>query len=269
ARKRYWRGNFLFAVDPALGSAGFKHFRPIVRQGDGLRPLPNRAILDHRDWGDYSLEQYDLDVDGFYDRVDGVLSPAPLDPAEAFRAAIDALDEQIRTRIRSVANGEEFLAAHPGTIPMPEGAEIFETTGAWEDYATPSRDLRLLIAIDVVRGFPERAARRPERFAVPAGRSASDVRAALETILGDEAATRRFEYTRSDGSTWTLTLGDVLARTEGFEVGYDPNDCIEVRWGAPPDSEEIATCRRHAPADQLARLARYRAWFRDRVRPPR
>src|SRR5262249_16005596 len=30
ARKRYWRGNFLFVHDPTLGSPGFKHFRPVV-----------------------------------------------------------------------------------------------------------------------------------------------------------------------------------------------------------------------------------------------
>src|SRR5262249_49295077 len=269
ARKRYWRGNFLFALDPSLGSAGFKHFRPIVRDGRGLRPLANREILTNPNWGDYSLEQYQSDVDGFYDRVDDVLSPEPLDPALVFHAAVDALDEQIRTRIRSVANGEVFMGTHPGTIPMPEDAAIFETTGPWEDYAAPARDLRLLIAIDVVRGFPERAARRPERFARKAGRSPADVRAELETILRDEAASRRFEYDRSDGSRWTLTLGDVLARTEAFEVAYNPNDCIEVRWGAPPGSAETATCRRRALADQAGRMTRYRAWFHDRSRPPR
>src|SRR5262249_26713122 len=127
ARKRYWRGNFLFALDPSLGSAGFKHFRPIVRDGRGLRPLANREILTNPNWGDYSLEQYQSDVDGFYDRVDDVLSPEPLDPALVFHAAVDALDEQIRTRIRSVANGEVFMGTHPGTIPMPEDAAIFET----------------------------------------------------------------------------------------------------------------------------------------------
>ncbi len=269
ARKRYWRGNFLFALDPSLGSAGFKRFRPIVRESRGLRPIANREIFMHPDWGDYSLEQYQSDVEGFYDRVDDVLSPEPLDPALAFRAAIDALNEQIWTRVRSVANGEAFMATHPGTVPMPEGAAIFETTGPWEDYATPARDLRLLIAIDVVRGFPAKAARRPERFAVPAGRSPADVRAALETTLRDEVAVRRFEYTRSDGSSWTLSLGDLLARTEAFEAAYDPNDCIERRWGAPPGSEENGTCRRHAPAGQAAGMTRYRAWFRDRLRPPR
>jgi hypothetical protein len=269
ARKRYWRGNFLFALDPALGSAGFKHFRPIVREGRGLRPLANREIWMDADWGDYSLDQYQSDVEGFYDRVDDVLSPEPLDAAVVFRAAVDALDEQIRARIRAVANGEAFVASHPATIAMPEGAAIFETTGPWEDFATPARDLRLLIAIDVVRGFPERAARRPERFAARADRSPVDVRAELEGLLRDAGASRSFEYTRSDGSTWMLTLGDVLARTEAVEVAYDPNDCIEVRWGAPPGSGETETCRRRAPAEQTARMMRYRAWFHDRSRPPR
>ena len=31
ARKRFWRGNFLFADNPVLGSPGFKRFRPVVR----------------------------------------------------------------------------------------------------------------------------------------------------------------------------------------------------------------------------------------------
>ena len=269
ARKRWWRGNFLFALDPSLGSPGFKRFRPVVREGRGLRPLTNQEIFLHPDWGDYALEQYQSDVEGFYDSVDDVLSPVPLEAATAFRAAIDALDEQIRTRVRSVANGEAFMATHPATVPMPAGAAIFETTGAWEDYSTPARDLRVLIAIDVVRGFPEKAARRPERFAARAEGPAGHVRGELDAILREEAATRRFAYVRSDGSSWTLTLGDVLDRSEAFEAAYNPNDCVEVRWGAPPESEETATCRRRAPAEQAARMTRYRAWFRDRTRPQR
>jgi hypothetical protein len=41
---------------------------------------------------------------------------------------------------------------------MPDGAAIFETSGAWEDFSTPSRDLHLVIAIDVVQDFPDRVA---------------------------------------------------------------------------------------------------------------
>ena len=269
ARKRYWRGNFLFAVDPSLGSAGFKHFRPLVRDGEAVRPLMNDEIAEDPTYGDYSLEQGKGGVESFYDRIDDVLSPAPLDPLRTFRETIDALDEQIRARVRSVANGEEYVAANPGTIPMPEGPAIFETTGPWEDFSTPSRDLRLLIAIDVVRRFPSEVRRRPGRFVMPTDRTPDVLTGELDALLRGEAGTRRFQYVRSDGSPWTLTLGDVLDRAVALEVAYDPNDCVEVRWGAPAHSAEMATCARRAPADQLERLERHRSWFHERRRPPR
>ena len=77
--------------------------------------------------------------------------------------SIVALEEQVKTRVTSVENGRKYQNSGKGEASMPDGAAIFETTGAWEDFATPSRDLRLLIAIDVVSGFPDRVARRPER----------------------------------------------------------------------------------------------------------
>ena len=152
---------------------------------------------------------------------------------------------------------------------MPDGPSIFETTGAWEDFATPSRDLRLLIAIDVVRGFPDRVARRPDRYAMPSGKSVADVKAELQSVLGAELAARKFSYTRSDGSAWTLTLKDVVDRTADLEMAYNLNDCVELRWGAPDKSDEASTCKRHAPSAQRAKMAEYRAWFHERHWPTR
>jgi hypothetical protein len=269
ARKRYWRGNFLHALDPALGSAGFKRFRPVVRSRSGLRPLDNAEVSEDPAYGDFSLEQGSLNSEDFYERVDAVLSPRPLDPERAMVETIDALDEQVRARVRSVANGEDHVARQPGVIAMPEGAAIFETVGAWEDFATPSRDLRLLIAIDTVRAFPERLRRRPDRFTIPAGRSAGEVRADLEALLAREASSRHFDYIRSDGSTWTLSLASVLERAPELEIAYNPNDCVEVRWGAVAGGEEAETCRRRAPRDQAGRMEQVRDWFRERRRPPR
>jgi hypothetical protein len=152
---------------------------------------------------------------------------------------------------------------------MPDGAAIFETTGAWEDFATPSRDLRLLIAVDVVRGFPDRVMRRPERHAMPKDKSLADVTAELQTVLASELAVRKFSYTRSNGSAWTLALKDVLDRITDLEMAYNLNDCVELRWGAPERSDEAATCKRHAPRPQRAKMGEYRAWFHERRRPPR
>jgi len=152
---------------------------------------------------------------------------------------------------------------------MPNGPSIFETTGAWEDFATPSRDLRLLIAIDVVMGFPDRVARRPERYAMPPNKSVANVKAEMQNVLASELATRKFAYTRTDGSAWTLALKDVVERAPSLEMAYNLNDCVELRWGAQERSEEAATCKRHASGAQRSKMTEYRAWFHERRRPPR
>jgi hypothetical protein len=270
ARKRFWRGNFLFAQDPALGGPGFKRFRPIVREASGsLRRLSNAEIAKNPQYGDFSLEQSRLGIEDFYDRMDDVMSPAPLKPLSAMEDAIASLEEQVKVRVTSVENGRKFQASGRGEAAMPNGATIFETVGAWEDFSTPARDLRLLIAIDVVRGFPDRVLRRPERYAMPKDKSPADVKAELQGVLASELATRKFSYPRSDGSSWTLALKDVADRAADLEMAYNPNDCVELRWGAPAGSEEASTCRRHASSAQRTKMAQYRAWFHERRRPPR
>ena len=270
ARKRFWRGNFLFAQDPALGGPGFKRFRPIVRdRNGGLRRLTNDEIAKNPQYADFALDQSKLGIEAFYDRMDDVMSPAPLDPLRAIKEAITSLDEQVRARVTSVENGRKFQISGKGEASMPDGASIFETTGAWEDFATPSRDLRLLIALDVVRTFPDRVMRRPERYAMPKDKSAADVKAELQSVLASELAARKFSYPRTDGSQWTLTLKDVLDRATDLEMAYNVNDCVELRWGAPEKSDEAATCKRRASPAQRAKMSDYRAWFHERRRPPR
>lgn len=269
ARKRYWRGNFLYATQRELGGPGFKRFRPLVRGGGVLARADDTSLAKIDGYGDFSRDAQKLDVEAFYDKMDDVLSPRPLDPERAMMETVAALEEQVRTRVSSVDNGRRWLDKGKGPATMPDGPEIFETTGAWEDFSTPSRDLRLLIAIDVVRGFPARVARRPERYAMPPDKSPKDVEADLAKVLERELKSRSVSYPRSDGSPFTLTLAEVLARAPALETAYNPNDCAELRWGATPGSDEAATCRAHAPADQNTRMETYRAWFHERRRPPR
>ena len=269
ARKRFWRGNFLFAQDPGLGGPGFKRFRPIVRDKNGaLRRLTNDEIAKNPQYADFSLDQARLGIEDFYDRMDDVMSPSPLDPLAALKDAITSLEEQVKTRVTSVENGRKFQSSGRGAN-MPDGAAIFETIGPWEDFSTPSRDLRLLIAIDVVRGFPDRVERRPERYAMPKDKSAAGVKAELQSVLASELASRKFSYPRSDGSPWTLALKDVTDRAVNLEMAYNPNDCVELRWGAADKSDEASTCKRYAPSAQRAKMTKYRAWLHERRRPPR
>jgi hypothetical protein len=209
-----------------------------------------------------------MSAEDFYDRMDDVMSPEPLDPVKAMTDAIDSLNEQVKVRVTSVENGRKYIEKSPAEIGMPNGPSIFETSGAWEDYSTPARDFRLLIAIDVVRGYPDRVARRAARYAMPAGKSVDEVKNSLQAVLASELASRKITYTRSDGSPWTLTLKEVLDRTADFEMAYNPNDCAELRWAAPEGSQEASTCKRRAPQAQRAKMSSdYRGWFRERHWP--
>jgi hypothetical protein len=267
-RKRFWRGNFLFAHEPSLGTPGFKHFRPIVREKNGpLHRLSNAEIAKHPQYGDYSNDQSQMSVEDFYDRMDDVMSPDPLDPVKAMTDAITSLHEQVKVRVTSVENGRKWQGKSAGDATMPDGAAISATTGAWEDFSTPARDFRLLVAIDVVRNFPERFARRSDRYAIPAGKSVADMKAELQNMLNAEIESRKITYTRTDGSPWTLSVKQVVDRAVEFEMAYNPNDCVELRWAAAEGSDEVATCKRHAPQAQRGKMSEYRPWFRDRHWP--
>ena len=120
--------------------------------------------------------------------------------------------------------------------------------------------------MDTVTGFTDVVRRNPARF----GLTSDQVDASVERVrtrLGEELARRSFTYTRSDGAPQTLTLADLVERARAFEMAYDPNDCVEIRWGAPEGSDEMRSCQSHAPASQRALMREYREWFANRRRP--
>ena len=268
-RKRFWEGTFLFA-NVASAGPGFKAFRPLLRtEAGGLRALSNDELVDNPSFAPFSLAQDQIAPEDFYARLAKLINPKGLAPRQAYEATLDALAEQLETRVTSVDNGEAYFRKSPGSvIAMPSGASIFETIGAWEDYSTPSRDMRLIIAINVLVGLPEKIVRHPELF-VMNGATPQEARADIEQYHARRVQARKIRYTRSDGSAWELSLADILARKSAYEMTYNPNDCAEMRWGAQPGTEEYATCRRHAPDSQHAKMEQYRAWFREARRPTR
>jgi hypothetical protein len=273
-RKRFWEGNFLWNPDPALGGSGFKAFRPVdlAKDGEGraIVAASDDRIAARAGYGDVSDEQSKLDAPAFYDKMDALVTPGRRDAKRAQAEAIQALLEAAKVRVTSVANGDEHFAKGGGTIAMPDGHAIFETTGPWENFATPARDLRLLIAIDVVVGFEKKVERNAESFLPPGGDMkalVAELREARSAALSDKALA--FEYTRSDGSRWTVTLAELIERAPALEMAYNPNECAELRWGAKPGSDEAKSCKRRMPAEQQRKMAAYRPWFHDRRRPAR
>ncbi|PRQ08984.1 hypothetical protein ENSA7_12550 [Enhygromyxa salina] len=279
-RKRFWEGNFLWnQSDPSLGGSGFKAFRPIMNSGSGdvevFTQMNDETLAALQDYGDVSDMQQALAPAEFYDLMERLITPGERSPFAAQAELVAALAEAARVRVTSVDNGVEYHAAHPDEIiEMPWGHSVFETSGAWENFSTPARDLRLLIAIDVVAGFADKVRRNPSAFGLDPERDPESFELTMsylaeqrEQLLADPD--HAISYERSDGSSWKLGLDQVVARAPAFEAAYNPNDCPEVRWGAVEGQDEHATCDRRAPDDQQIKMRYYRVWFAERRRPSR
>ncbi len=265
-RKRFWRGNFLFAPEIKNVGAGFKAFRPIVNG----QQLTNEQLTPKSGFVPYSSEQSQISRDTFYDRVEAAIHPKPLAIEQAIAELTDALRESAEKRVLSVQNGDDYARAHGSAdFVMPNGYTIFETTGPWEDFATPSRDMRMLIAIDAVRDFPDQIARNATRYGLA---NDADIQNAVTKARADIQNTLEhsyINYINSAGTPVKLSIYQIMQRADALEMAYHPADCNEIRWGAPPDSDEYQTCSRTASASERTKMNNMRKWFKLRIRPPR
>jgi len=267
--KRFWKGNFLFNTTEVIGEPGFKAFRPIQFRSGKTLPVSNRELMVSSGFVPFSLQQRDMEMDVFYYTMERIINPEPLDPETNLLDLVNALHEQLLVRVISVSNGEAYMETHPGgVIEMPHNATgIFQAGGLWENYSTPNRDLRLLIAMDAVLDFPDIVAQSPGDFKISKPDSA-EMKKRLQSLLEKKALELSIIYIRTDGSGQKLSLYDILKRKEAFEMAYNPNDGIEIRWGAPANSDEISTCRRKASAEQYQTMLSTRKWFQRRLHPP-
>jgi len=270
AIKRFWKGNFLFNTSEVVGEPGFKAFRPITVDDGKLSLMKNEALAEPSGFAPFSMQQRKMEMENFYRTMERIINPKPLDPEDAMLDLINALHEQLLVRVKSVSTGEAYLKSHPGAlIPMPSSANgVFLAGGDWENYSTPNRDLRLLIAMDAVLDFPEQVAKYPEDFSNSKLSSTEGIKEKLQSLLEKKVSELTISYTRTDGSEQKLTVKEILERRDAFEIAYNPNDGIEIRWGAPENSDERSTCKRHAPSNQQLTMQKVRIWFNKRLRPP-
>jgi hypothetical protein len=270
AIKRFWKGNFLFNTSEVIGEPGFKAFRPISLQKGTPVLIKNKDLTLSAGFVPYSLQQRKMGSETFYQSMERLINPMPLDPESALLDRIQALYEQLRVRVTSVANGEAYFKSHPGSvIPMPSSAAgIFQAGGQWEDFSTPNRDLRLLIAMDEVLSFPDLVTQTQANFKLSGHLSPEQLKEKLKSILDKKVSDLSISYNGSDGSIQTLSVGEILKREDAFEMAYNPNDGIEIRWGAPENSNEMLRCRRHAPLYQVEKMRGVRMWFHKRLHPP-
>lgn len=265
--KQFAQGTFVF--NPRVPTDGFKAFRPVVYKDGQIRFMTNREINESGGYLKWSQEGARIaDAKDFYRKIGGLLNPKPLEPMVVLEANIKMLENLTKTRVEAVNRGLNYMKKKGwATMGMPDGKEIFQTTGPWEVYSTPARDMRYLIALDNVFNLPKTILNNPDVYALPPDVGKRKLKKQFTERLHELLHSTAFHYKRSDGSSWMLTLWDIMNRREKLEIAYNPNDCVEVRWGARPGSEEVETCNRRAPITQRRRMAQMRRWFRTRYRP--
>ena len=235
-------------ASPGMG-AGFKNWRP-VRNG---RLARNSEIADFStaqyfgtgprpadsDWksGRFVLNGQGLD---YYDYLRASLSGGKLefDPVQEVADMVKSNCDDLHYRADAVVAGLE-AGLQNRTPPDRLPPNIYGTEGSWEDFSTPSRDARLKVAFQNLRG-------EAQRF-VEMGR-AGDARLLYRgrDLVGDmlaayDGAARacRIDYVNSDGRT--ISLDYETARQRLFAMSFDPYQCVERRWGA--SGGELASCR--------------------------
>lgn len=267
SHKRFSKGSFIF--NPQVATDGFKAFRPIELREGGYAFVSNSEITVAKGRVPLSDAQAHFDYkDQFYDAVFAELNPEPVDPYKVLQAKVEVLYQAMLERIEAVQIGVDYMKEKDWSpVSMPRGAAIFQTSGPWETYSTPARDMRCFVALDDVMDFPGQAVKQSDLYTLEMRKDKDALQRELQRQRDDLLQEMTFQYKRSDGSDWTLSLLDVVSRQTDLEMAYNPNDCPETRWAAPEGSEEAETCQRRAPPEQLERMGLARHWFAKRSRP--
>jgi hypothetical protein len=250
---------------PGMG-AGFKNWRPMrligaVRHDDGTYSGGHVVVATNEDIADFSVEQFfgngprpDSDHDwrdgtftlngvqmDWYDYVRAKLAGGKLefDPLHELSDMIASNCADLHDRVDAVD-----LALKAGMVEHDEPERlppnIYGTEGDWETYSTPSRDARLKTAFKELRDYLARFVTMYRAHDPKLLYKGSDLVADLIQVYDRDTALCTIAYTRSDGTSYTLSYEE--ARRRLFAMSFDPYHCAERRWGAVL-AEEFATCR--------------------------
>lgn len=259
------RGKFSsdFPQSRMTHGGNFKNFRPFEVVNPKLNPdgsLAKGAIRSVPDEQipDYALEQYignGLNLDGtpnfkinptdtknadYYEWVKFKISGGVfrLDPVFEMRAEMNSLCQMFQDRVNAVQTAVDskiYLKDHPEFLPQ----NIYGSSGEWESFSTPGRDLRLKKkALDI----PLAAKSWVQRFndKDPLLKYAgSDLKQDIIKTYLDVVTSCQVRYKNSVGKTIKVGLEVLLGRMT--QLSYDPYACPERRWGATGEGE-LSSC---------------------------
>lgn len=166
------------------------------------------------------------------------LASAKLDLVADLQRRLAEACDLFKGRVKSVQDAIDaglHLKAHPSTLPQ----NIFSANGEWEDYSSPSKDLRLRFAFVSMRLDLQEAIQAIRNGDASVIRP-ENLRSELLQAYKNVASTCSVTYKNSVGQPVGLGFSQLIGRT--LTMSFDPYHCPERRWGAT-DASELATCR--------------------------
>lgn len=212
-------------------SGGFRGIRPAeVINGQAVFVSDNSRVFG------YGLEQYEFKE--YYTTVANRLTHIVIDPLFALEKYIrEDTFQEVLDRRDSVDRAWAVGKRRP--IQMV-GGNIYDDSGDWEDYSSPSRDLRLRLSMlhipELIASYVRMLRDEPDRLDTQY-RTPEELGMALLKLKEDMFHGLTFSYTNSQGDPVKLSLADVEQRL--FDLSFDPNHAPELRWGA--SGAELAT----------------------------
>lgn len=213
-----------FGWNTSFQAGGFRLYRPVKKTLGGWRFVNRVEKLPH-----FSTEQFFFGED-YHLRVQLRLTNQLINPIEELRRYIyEDTYKEVKDRVAAVERGWAIAKKNP--IEISEN--IYYAQGPWEDYSTPSRDIRLRTSFLNIpkksRAFIRLAELEPYSF-VAFGRDAAVLKNALALMQSRAFAELTIHYRNSDDKLVELALSDIEKRL--FLLSFNPNHPPELRWGA-------------------------------------
>lgn len=247
-------------------AAGFKNWRPFTvteakKDAQGIITGGKIVFAQDNEIPGYSLEQYfgNADINNtnsantkfvvggrnvdWYDYVkirmaNGVYK---LNPLAEFQGELNNLCVSLQGRATDVEaatlpRNNGFTPAlntepHPGTLPR----NIYGAEGDWEAYSTPSRDIRLRIAVINIFANLKKYMTKLQNNDPYFQYLGSNLKKDLIQTYHDVNAQCLISYTNSSGKKVSMGLSTALKRLTS--ISFDPYLCVERRWGASSQAE--------------------------------
>jgi len=215
---------FTFAgqLDPSR-HAGFRNFRRI-------------EDLDKPEWQvqGYSDEQYRFPYDQWQSIVKKRLAVVEESGGALLTRELELACTNARERVGNVNEGLEFLAK--------AGNRCLEAS-EYDDYSTPSRDLRLKNSFEELRDSFSALEANPSEFSKLPRKLVLQVQDVLSDSSWTSAQNRFCPVEITEGHF--LSLGEIRRRSLENKLSINPHDSIDYRWGELAGHGVLAT---HCPS---------------------